>query len=110
MGFMVVGGILQASAFHVAQLGIGRVLSGMCLGLQVATVPTWKSECAKPKTQGRWVMIEGGLQTTGVACGQWIGYAFFFTHGQIQWRLPVAIQLIPAVIVFCLIMFLPESP
>jgi sugar porter (SP) family MFS transporter len=110
MGFMVVGGILQASAFHVAQLGIGRVLSGIGLGLQVATVPTWQSECAKPKTQGRWVMIEGGLQTTGVACGQWIGYAFFFTHGQIQWRMPVAIQLIPAIIVFCLIMFLPESP
>ena len=55
-------------------------------------------------------MIEGGLQTTGVACGQWLGYEFFFTHGQVQWRMPVAIQLIPATIVFCFIMFLPESP
>ena len=84
MGFMVVGGILQTSAFHVAQMGIGRVLSAIGLGLQVATVPTWQSECAEPKTQGRWVMIEGGIQTTGVACGQWVGCAFFFTRGQIQ--------------------------
>ena len=53
-------------------------------------------------------MIEGGLQTSGVACGQWIGLAFFYTSGQIQWRAPVAIQLLPAVIVFCFIMFLPE--
>ncbi|KAL1964355.1 hypothetical protein VTN77DRAFT_7040 [Rasamsonia byssochlamydoides] len=55
-------------------------------------------------------MIEGGLQTSGVACGQWIGYGFFFAQGQAQWRGPVGIQLIPAVIVFCFIMFLPESP
>lgn len=110
MGFMIMGGILQASAYHVAQLAVGRVFSGIGIGLQVATVPTWQSECAKPKAQGRWVMIEGGLQTFGVACGQWVGYAFYFTHGQIQWRLPVAIQLIPAVLVFSLIMFLPESP
>lgn len=110
MGFMVVGGVLQTSAWHVAQLGVGRVLSGIGLGLQVATVPSWQSECAKPQSRGRWVMIEGGLQTFGVACGQWVGYGFFFTKGQIQWRGPVAIQLIPAVIVFSLIMFLPESP
>jgi sugar porter (SP) family MFS transporter len=110
MGCMLVGGILQTTAFHVVQLAIGRVISGLGLGLQVATVPTWQSECAKPKAQGKWVMIEGGLQTTGVACGQWIGYAFFFTKGEMQWRMPVGIQLIPAAIVFCFIMFLPESP
>lgn len=53
MGFMV-GGVLQCSAFELVQLGVGRVLSGIGLGLQVATVPTWQSECAKPKAQGRW--------------------------------------------------------
>ena len=104
MLFMVIGGSLQASAWSLPQFIIGRLLSGFGLGLQVATVPAWQSECAKPKSRGRWVMIEGGLQTTGVACGQWVGYAFFFTSGQIQWRMPVAIQLIPATIVFCFIM------
>jgi hypothetical protein len=55
-------------------------------------------------------MIEGGLQTTSVACGQWIGYGFYFLKGQVQWRGLVGIQLIPAVIVFSFILFLPESP
>lgn len=108
MLFMVVGGTLQASAWSIAQLVVGRLLSGIGLGLQVATIPAWQSECAKPKSRGRWVMIEGGLQTSGVACGQWVGLGFFYTSGQIQWRMPVAIQLIPATIVFCFIMFLPE--
>lgn len=55
-------------------------------------------------------MIEGGLQTFGVACGQLIGYGFFFVKGQSQWRTPVGIQLVPAFIVFIFINFLPESP
>lgn len=58
---MVVGGALQASAWSLAQMVLGRVLSGIGLGLQVATVPTWQSECCEPKSQGRWVMIDGGL-------------------------------------------------
>ncbi|KAB5549435.1 general substrate transporter [Coniochaeta sp. 2T2.1] len=96
MIFMLVGGILQCSAWHIAQLAIGRVISGIGLGLQVATIPSWQSECAKAHSRGRWVMIEGGLQTFGVACGQLIGYGFFFVKGQAQWRVPVGIQLIPA--------------
>ena len=55
-------------------------------------------------------MNEGGLQTFGVACGQLIGYGFFFVKGQAQQRVSVGIQLIPAFIVFVSINFLPESP
>lgn len=55
-------------------------------------------------------MIEGGLQTFGVACGQLVSYGFFFVRGQAQWRTPVGIQLVPALIVFVSINFLPESP
>lgn len=55
-------------------------------------------------------MIEGGLQTLGVACGQLVCYGFFFVTGQAQWRTPVGIQLIPAFLVFIFINFLPESP
>lgn len=74
LGFMIVGGALQASAWSLAQMIVCRLLSGIGLGLQVFTVPTWQRECCKPKSRRRWVMIENGLQTTGVACGQWIGY------------------------------------
>lgn len=54
MGFMLVGGVLQTSAWNVAQITVGRVISGIGLGLQVATVPSWQSECAKPHSRGRW--------------------------------------------------------
>jgi MFS family permease len=54
MIFMLVGGVLQCSAWQVGQLATGRVLSGIGLGLQVATIPSWQSECAKPHSRGRW--------------------------------------------------------
>jgi MFS family permease len=53
MAFMAVGGTLQTSAWHVAQPTVGRAISGIGLGLQVATVPSWQSDCAKPKSRGR---------------------------------------------------------
>ena len=56
------------------------------------------------------VMIEGGLQTFGVACGQLVSWGFFYVRGQVQWRAPIGIQLFPALIVFLFINFLPESP
>jgi sugar porter (SP) family MFS transporter len=107
---LIRSGILQTSAWSLAQLIVGRLISGVGLGFQVATVPTWQSECSKPKTQGRWVMFEGGILIVGLACGQLLGYGFFFAKGQVQWRAPVGIQILPATVVFSLIMFLPESP
>lgn len=54
MLFMLVGGTLQTSAWVISQLVLGRVISGIGLGLQVATVPSWQSECAKAHSRGRW--------------------------------------------------------
>lgn len=40
MCFMLVGGVLQCSAWKVAQLLTGRVISGIGLGLQVGFGPS----------------------------------------------------------------------
>ncbi|KAI5243381.1 general substrate transporter [Aureobasidium subglaciale] len=127
---MVMGGIITEPAFTsvfpsmnsatiqgvvIASFELGALVGALsCLDIgdrlgrraTVATIPSWQSECAKPHSRGRW----GGLQTFGVACGQLVGYAFYFVNGQAQWRVPVAIQLAPALIVFLCINFLPESP
>jgi MFS family permease len=56
-------------------------------------------------------MIEGAMCTIGLACAQWLGYGFFFFGDDPrQWRPVVALQCAPALLVFCLIMLLPESP
>lgn len=40
---MIVGAVLQCSAFSLAQLIVGRIVSGVGNGWITATVPTWQA-------------------------------------------------------------------
>lgn len=41
----------------------------------------------------------------------WVGFAFYFVNANgAQWRLPLAVQAIPALFCTIGILFLPESP
>lgn len=41
---------------------------------------------------------------------QWMGVAFFNVKGQAGWRLPFAINCVPAFFLLVLVWFIPESP
>lgn len=43
MGVVIVGAILQASAFNVPHLIIGRVITGAGTGLKTSTVPMYQA-------------------------------------------------------------------
>lgn len=47
---------------------------------------------------------------TGALVAGWISYGTFRLHGSAQWRIPLGIQLVPAVVLAALILFFPESP
>lgn len=68
---MVIGAILQAASFSLAQLIIGRLVTGFGNGLNTSTVPTWQSECSRSHERGKLVMIEGALITGGVMLAYW---------------------------------------
>lgn len=70
-----IGGLLQASAYGLPHMLVGRVIAGIGLGLEVATAPSWQSECAKPKARGYFLMLEGALCSCGVMTSFWVGYA-----------------------------------
>lgn len=57
---MVVGAIIQAASFGLAELIVGRIITGLGNGLNTSTVPTWQSETSKSHKRGQMVMIEGG--------------------------------------------------
>ena len=68
---MVVGAIIQASSFQLAQFIVGRIVTGYGNGLNTSTVPTWQSECSRSHRRGMLVMIEGALITGGVMIAYW---------------------------------------
>lgn len=108
---MVIGAILQTSAFTLAHIIIGRVITGVGNGLNTSTVPTWQSECSKSHRRGQLVMVEGALITGGICISYWLDLAFsFLDPSSVSWRFPIAFQIVFAAIILGVVMLLPESP
>ncbi|KAG4419013.1 hypothetical protein IFR04_007874 [Cadophora malorum] len=108
---MVVGAILQASAFSIAQFIIGRIITGIGNGLNTSTVPTWQSECSRSHRRGQLVMIEGALITGGIMIAYWLDFGFYFLDpNPVAWRFPLAFQIFFCIIILAFVMSLPESP
>ena len=58
MGLILVGASLQTSAYQLAQLIVGRVITGFGTGIDSSTVPMYQSELSKKEWRGRLVSWE----------------------------------------------------
>lgn len=107
---MVIGAILQCSAFSLPHFIVGRIITGYGNGLNTSTVPTWQSECSKSHRRGQLVMVEGALITGGICISYWIDFAFSFINSEVSWRFPIAFQIVFALTILAFVLELPESP
>ena len=112
---MIVGAILQSTAFTLGHLIAGRVVTGVGNGFNTSTVPTWQSECSKAHRRGQLVMIEGALITCGIMISYWLDLGLSFADKSrgvesVAWRFPIAFQIVFAIIILVFVMLLPESP
>ncbi|KAF2996122.1 hypothetical protein E8E14_002596 [Neopestalotiopsis sp. 37M] len=57
MLFIIVGAILQASAFTVPHLMIARYITGIGTGIETSTVPMYQSELCEAERRGRLLVI-----------------------------------------------------
>ncbi|ETW84398.1 MFS sugar transporter [Heterobasidion irregulare TC 32-1] len=108
---MIIGAILQATSFSYAQMVVARIVTGLGNGLNTSTVPAYHAECSSAVKRGSFIMIEGSLITFGIMLSCWIDFGLFWVNGSsAQWRVPIALQIVFALIMIGAIMFLPESP
>ncbi|KAI0774413.1 general substrate transporter [Fomes fomentarius] len=108
---MIIGAILQAASYSYAQMVVARIITGLGNGLNTSTVPSYHAECSPAAHRGSLIMIEGSLITFGIMISYWIDFAFFWLSGSsAQWRVPIALQIVFALIMIAGIAFLPESP
>ncbi|KAH8153597.1 uncharacterized protein LAJ45_02410 [Morchella importuna] len=108
---MVIGAILQTTAYSLGHFITGRLVTGFGNGLNTATVPVWQSECSKSHDRGRLLMIEGALVTGGIMISYWIDFGFSFLEpSEISWRFPIAFQIVFALVIVIFILPLPGSP
>ncbi|KAF2087305.1 sugar transporter [Saccharata proteae CBS 121410] len=106
----IVGCIIVASSVDIGMLIVGRVINGICVGICSAQVPVYVSELAPPSKRGRVVGAQQWAITWGIMVMFYISYGCSYISGTGAFRVPWALQAIPAILLFFGMMFLPESP
>ncbi|XP_018351590.1 PREDICTED: facilitated trehalose transporter Tret1-like [Trachymyrmex septentrionalis] len=100
------GWLLIASSYNVAQLFIGRVLTGISIGLASPSIEIYLAEISIPA----WREFATITPNIGVSVGVLLVYFLGFV-AQNNWRLIAAFFVIPSItLVLCNIFFLRESP
>ncbi|EON66338.1 hypothetical protein W97_05731, partial [Coniosporium apollinis CBS 100218] len=105
-----VGAIIQATAYGIPQMIVGRTVAGPGNGLNTATIPVWHSELMKPTLRDRGLSIELATNIFGVMLFYWTGYGMSFVNNESQFRFPIAFQILFALVTILFMFFLPESP
>jgi MFS family permease len=106
------GGGLQTGAETISYLWAGRFLAGLGIGFLVMIVPLYQAELAHPSIRGRVTALQQFMLGVGALVASWISWATFvhIQNNSAQWRVPLGIQIVPAIFLGLLIFLFPESP
>ncbi|KAL1970355.1 hypothetical protein VTN77DRAFT_5515 [Rasamsonia byssochlamydoides] len=103
---MILGTIILASSTTVAQLIVGRIVTGLGNGMNSSTAPVYQSECSPAHVRGGLLTFQG----TVTILAYWLDYGTSFTESSLQWRLPLAFQAAFAILLVLQVIGLPETP
>ncbi|KAJ5204617.1 uncharacterized protein N7498_005496 [Penicillium cinerascens] len=113
---VVIGVIIQVTSLPgndvqgtLAQFMIGRTITGMGNGINMASMPVLQAELSH-SGRGTLVCLECGLIATGTMLSYWLNYGVRNYHSSMTWRFPIAFQIALALIYMAGVVFLPESP
>ncbi|ORY69024.1 general substrate transporter [Pseudomassariella vexata] len=110
-GFVIIGGSLQASAWSVPHMIIGRIMCGIGIGFISCSIPTYQAEMAMDDAQrGPDVAVTCVYLASGAPLAYWVDFGFTRMDNQISWRFPIALQVVFAVCAGGLTLMLPDTP
>ncbi|KAJ6138676.1 hypothetical protein N7471_005162 [Penicillium samsonianum] len=111
---MILGTVISTAAsgphWGLGQFVVGRVISGLGNGMDTATIPVWQSECSRAHNRGFLVCFEGAIIAVGTFIAYWLDFGLSYVDSSVQWRFPVAFQILFAILVTAGALMLPESP
>lgn len=107
---MIIGAVLQASSYSVAEIIVARIVSGCGMGFINSTVPVFQSEFSPKSARGLYVCMQLSTLNFGIFLSYWIDYGFTYTTGSVAWRIPIILQVIFLIPMFFLIAIVPETP
>lgn len=107
---MIVGAAILCTSTTIAQLIVGRIVTGIGNGMNSSTAPVYLTECAPAAYRGSLLTLQGTVTILGVVISYWLDYGTSFIESSFQWRFPLAFQAVFAVFLILQIIGLPETP
>ncbi|KAJ3859534.1 MFS monosaccharide transporter [Lentinula novae-zelandiae] len=105
-----IGSTLQCGARSLLHLFLGRAIGGVGVGALSTLSPLYMAEISPPEVRGSLMALEQFAIVLGVVLGFWLGYFTRDIPGSASWRIPLGVQIIPAVVLILGCTFLPASP
>ncbi|MCK0470555.1 sugar porter family MFS transporter [Halalkalibacter sp. APA_J-10(15)] len=111
----IISAIGSAFATGVSMLIVARIIGGFGIGFASALSVTYISECAPPKIRGRLGSLYQLFTIFGICATFYINYAVAnsgtYAWGLEEgWRWMLGYGVLPGLIFFVLLFFIPESP
>ncbi|KAJ7221796.1 hypothetical protein B0H12DRAFT_1151699 [Mycena haematopus] len=112
----IFGGAIQTGAQNMDMMLAGRFFAGFGVGIMSDLAPLYQAEIAHPSIRGRLTTLQQvsfalSLEIpTFVASWVTYGCSAGLTGHPSEWRVPLGIQIIPALPLISFMLLLPESP
>ncbi|KAJ4424508.1 hypothetical protein N0V82_000832 [Gnomoniopsis sp. IMI 355080] len=106
----IIGACFQTAAQTIEWLYGGRAIAGLGVGFLVMIIPIYQGEIAHPSIRGRVTALQQFMLGIGSFVAGWLSYGTYSINNTGAFRIPLAIQLIPAAVLVSLILLFPESP
>lgn len=103
----IAGSLGSAFAVNLEILLVFRVLLGVAVGIASYTAPLYLSEMATENIRGKMISMYQLMITVGIVLAFLSDTALSYSG---NWRAMLGVLAIPAVILFILVIFLPNSP
>ncbi|GAM42406.1 hypothetical protein TCE0_044f16357 [Talaromyces pinophilus] len=111
VGLLTVSEVLPCSFFFSLHLQLAGFMSDVFIQM---IIPIYQAEISHRRIRGRITSLQQLFNALGQIFATWIGYGCWRTWDATadsrEWRVPLAIQIIPSLFLGALIYIFPESP
>jgi sugar porter (SP) family MFS transporter len=105
----VMSSLLAASATTFSSFVLARIVGGLAVGGAILIAPVYIAEIAPARQRGSLVSLNQLMIVIGISASFFSNY-FLLGMGEHNWRWMLGVQVIPALLYFILLWFVPESP
>ncbi|KAH8916304.1 general substrate transporter [Atractiella rhizophila] len=107
---IIVGAAIISSSHSKEQFIAGRFVLGFGIALAIVAAPTFCIEVSPPHWRGKITGLYNSGWNGGAIPAAAITFGTSFVNSTWSWRVPLILQAVPATLVICTCLLLPESP